>query len=412
MNKFFIINTLCLMFFNCNNLKNKETIFPEEIALIDVKNLIKKIDHTPTKIRVDLSRTIEGDFDDYFDLKDIIYLDNKSPIGGISKIKSYKDKYYILDRDNAQRLFCFDIKGDLIWEFKSKGNGPMEYDRISDFVINEKDNTIDLLDSEKYKIIKLNITNGIAETEFKLGFYGNQMVLYENGNYLIYTINLTVNDDLNYKLLLVNTNQKVKSRNLPVDLNEKSKHETGFRSLDKFNGIIYFTETLNDTIYTIKSDTLKTSYYIDFMDKKYPKELRTNYSYDLLKKSQKDKPFISSIDRVREKDNVLNFLFSYKEDFYSVFYDINKESTHIFRKLDKGKSTIGYEQILPNGYVDKGFVRIVEPFTLSDIKKKVESDVNFKKYLEKSHPEIYNVMVNSDSYTNPILFIYEFKKGS
>ncbi len=412
MNKISILIIICFLIFACKNSESKEQTFPGRIASINKSNLITKLNHKPTQITIDLSKTIDGNFDDYFSLKNVIYLDNKSPIGQVTLIRQYKDRLFILDRENTQQLFCFDLKGKLIWEFKSKGGGPLEYNKISDFVINEKKQTIDVLDKNSYKIINLDIYTGIAKTEFKLGVYGREMVLYDNGDYLLHTENLTVSDELNYKLLLINTNQQINSRNLPVFGNDKNKHSTGFRSLEKSNGTIYFTETLNDTIYTIKNDTLRTRYYVDFLDKKYPEELNKNFTLDKAERLNGNKPYITPIDLVREKNGILNFMFSYKSSFYTVFYDISNKSTYIFNKLKNGKTFGEFEQILTQGYINDGFIVIIEPFMLEMMKESMGNNEKLKENLIKYKPELYNAIVKTNKNSNPILFVYEFKKNN
>lgn len=412
MNKISILILISFLIFSCKNSESKEQKFPQKIASINKLNRITKVSYNPTTITIDLSKTIDGNFDDYFRLKNVIYLDNKTPIGQVTSIRQYKDRLFILDRENTQQLFCFDLEGKLIWEFKSKGGGPMEYNKISDFVVNEKKQTIDVLDKNSYKIINLDILTGIAKTEFKLGVYGREMVLYDNGDYLLHTENLTVSDELNYKLLLVNTDQQVNSRNLPVVGNDENKHSTGFRSLEKSNGTIYFTETLNDTIYTIKNDTLKTRYYVDFLDKKYPKELNKNFSLDEAERLKANKPYITPIDMVREKNGMLNFMFSYKGSFYTVFYDINNKSTYLFKKLKNGKTFGESEQILTQAYINEGFVVVIEPFMLEMMKDAMENNGQLKEKLIKNKPELYKAIVKTNKNSNPILFVYEFKKNN
>lgn len=412
MQKIFISILLLTLIFGCTNSEKDKKKFPGKVATSSTKNKIMKIKHQPIKIKIDLSDVVKGDFSDFFNLKNIIYLDDKKAIGEISVIRQFGDKIFILDRKNTQQLFCYNLKGKLIWEFNSKGGGPLEYGKISDFVINEKDKTIDLLDNSRYKIINIDINTGIAKNEFKLGCYGSEMILYDNQDYLLYTSNFTVNEELNYKLLLVNNNQKINSKNLFVQNYEEDKHWKGFRSLEKYDNTIYFTETLNDTIYTIKNDTLKTEYYVDFLDKKYPNDLKSNYSFSKHKKLNKNKPYVYSISRVREKNGILNFMFAYNSEFYSVFYDIKKQSTFIFNSLNEGITFGEKEHIIMNGYIDDGFIKTIQPFILESVKKQIESNQELKNYLIENKPEMYDVMLKTNESSNPVLFIYEFKKNN
>jgi len=399
-----------LIFLGCKNDQTKENKFPGKIASVNAKNSITKIDYNPTKITIDLSKTIKGNFDDYFSLKKVIYLEGKSPIGQISLIREYKDKIFILDRENTQQLYCFDLEGKLIWEFKSRGRGPLEYNQIYDFIINEKKRTIDVLDAGSNKIINIDINTGVAKKEFKLGFFGREMVLYNNGEYLLYTGNITVSNDLNYKLLLVNTNQEVKSRSLSVLDGEKNKYSVGFRSLDQSNETIYFTETFNDTIYTIKNNKLKTAFYVDFLDKKHPDELSINFTQDKADKLNRNNPYVNDIDRVSEKNGFLNFMFSYNKSFYTVFYDIRNKSTYIFDILKSGTKLDRSEQILFKGNINEGYVKIVESFYFDKLRKDFESNKDFRAYIKQNDPKTYKILSKTDENSNPILFIYDFKK--
>ncbi|WP_147677885.1 6-bladed beta-propeller [Algibacter pacificus] len=403
-------NFLILFLFILGCKESNEANFPQKIASIDAVNIITKTKNIPIQIKIDLSKKINGDFDDYFKLKKIIYLDDKNPVGSIATIRQHKDKIFVLDRENAQQLFCFDINGNFVWEFKGKGGGPLEYNRISDFIINDKKGTVDVLDKNRFKIINLDINTGIAKKEFKLGFYGREMVLYKNGMYLVHTENLAVNRELSYKLLLVNENQEVKSRNLSIGEFEKNKQLTGFRSIEKSNGLIYFTETLNDTIYTIKNDTLRNSYYVDFMDKKYPDELKFDFKLGKALKLKKDKPYISPIDQVREKNGFISFTFSYKGSLYSVFFNKKDKRTYIFDKLKYDKSLGEDEQIFYRGFIDDGLVKIVNPYMFDQVRDLIKSNQKFRNNLIVNKKQIYDVITRTNSSSNPILFIYEFKK--
>jgi hypothetical protein len=411
MNKINLLILFSIILAGCKNSESKYDEFPGKIASVDKNNSIIEIKQKPTQIKIDLSKTIDGNFDDYFILKKVIFLDDKSPIGQINLIRQFKKNIFILDSENTQQLYCYDLEGKLIWEFKSKGKGPLEYAVISDFVINENKGTIDLLDNRKNIIINIDINTGIPKKSFKIGFYGREMILYRNGDYLLHTGNITVNEDLNYKLLLVNSNQKVKSKNLIVTDGESMKFDYGFRSIEQYEDIIYFTESLNDTIYTIKNDTLKTSYYVDFLDKKHPRELNEKFSFDKFRSMQKDKPFISNIDLVRKKNGVLNFMFSYNKSYYCAFYDINKKHTYIFNSLKNG-TVSDVQQIFTQGYINDGFVSIIEPFMLDKLKKTMEKDAVFKDKIKTDKPELYNVILKTNENSNPILFIYEFKKNN
>ena len=125
-----------------------------------------------------------------------------------------------------------------------------------------------------------------------------------------------------------------------------------------------------------------------------------------------NKPYVSSIDRVREREGVLSFMFAYNSEFYSVFYDIKKQSTFIFNSLNEGITFGEKEHIIMNGYIDDGFIKTLQPFTLESIKKQIESNQELKNYLIENKPEMYDVMLKTNENSNPVLFIYEFKNNN
>ena len=117
----------------------------------------------------------------------------------------------------------------------------------------------------------------------------------------------------------------------------------------------------------LKMTPLKREYYIDFLDKKYPEQLNHNYTKETADRVSQKSSYISPIELVREKNNILNFMFSYKNQFYTLFYDKISEKTYLFNKLKKGKEN---NNILTQGYLNEGFVTILEPFILDNIRKK------------------------------------------
>ena len=406
--------SLCIIFvvIACGDSSNNKGVFPNQISSYVGQNKITESREKIHKIKIDLSNTISGEFDDFFKLKKIIFLDNKSPIGTISTIKQFQDNLIILDKQNAKQLYCYDFEGNLIWEYKSKGGGPLEFKNISDFVINKKYNSVDVLDDKSYKIISLDISTGIPIKYHKLGVYATELELYDSDNYLLYTGNISVSIELDYKLLLYNFSTGIESKNIILEDYEKKILWSGFKSLNKNEkGELFFTEALNDTIYSVRNDTLKAKFYIDFKDKKYPKKLRENYSHKTKAKFQKNQPFISGPDLVRVKNGFLNFMFNFKGSFYTVFYDLNLKKTYLFSKLNNGKFSPGkQQQVLTQGYIEDGFINFIDPSMLSGIRKEILANDTFKDFLKTNRPELFEATMKTDDFSNPFLLIYEFKK--
>lgn len=403
---------LCFAFIcnACNSNKETNRKFPTEIAKYEKTNTLKTAISIPTTIEIDLSDVTVGNLGNDFKFIRALQIDNKEPIGEISKIDQFEEKIFIADTRNAQKLFCYNLKGELQWIFDKQGDGPLEYNKIADFVVNKSKKTIDVLDENAYKIIQVDIDTGKPINSFKIGVYANELELYKN-KYLFYTFNLSVDSSLNYKLLLSDVNtKKVVSRNLPLYGEDYKKLWKGFRPVSKNrNGKIFFTETLNDTIYSIKNDTVSAEYYIDFLDKKFPNSLKNNFSQSRLLETRKKKPFISPIDFVREKYGVLNFSFSYNGKIYTAFLDTKTKQIKIFRDLKN--SILSYkrpQQIHIQGYLEEGFIKVIDPIILQHLKKRLQKDKKLKAHIASKSAYLLELIENSNDYTNPILLIYEY----
>ncbi|MBP2834295.1 6-bladed beta-propeller, partial [Aquimarina sp. U1-2] len=122
MSKYFslIFIVLCL---SCKN-PNQTKVFFKNPVKVAKNNKIFTDEANITNISVDLSSIIKGNFYDYFDIKNVIHLDMQSLIGDISVIRQHGDYIFILDSKNAKQLFCYNLTGELVWEYKSIGKGP------------------------------------------------------------------------------------------------------------------------------------------------------------------------------------------------------------------------------------------------------------------------------------------------
>jgi hypothetical protein len=54
----------------------------------------------------------------------------ESLFGEISQLIIYKDRFYILDENHTQAVYCFDSQGRFIYKIKRSGSGPGEYKNL------------------------------------------------------------------------------------------------------------------------------------------------------------------------------------------------------------------------------------------------------------------------------------------
>jgi hypothetical protein len=70
---------------------------------------------------------------------------NESIFGEINKLFVFDDKYFVLDKVKAKKLYVFDMHGKFIRSVNSIGRGPGEYTNLEDFAIDQERKHIILL---------------------------------------------------------------------------------------------------------------------------------------------------------------------------------------------------------------------------------------------------------------------------
>lgn len=95
---------------------------------------------------IDLDQTDKVSVLDLVDSISVVQLETKeeSLIGGIQRIISYKNRFYILDY-NLQAILCFNANGEYLFKINKRGRGPEEYTYLGDFNIDPYNNQLMLL---------------------------------------------------------------------------------------------------------------------------------------------------------------------------------------------------------------------------------------------------------------------------
>lgn len=114
------------------------------------------------EIDVDKARTVDRiSYSSLFsNPKTIILETNKDClIKSIDRMQVYKSKIYILDRQ-TQSLFAFDLNGTFLNKIGTVGGGPGEYTDVSDFIIDENENILYMLDNYSSRLYQYKAESG------------------------------------------------------------------------------------------------------------------------------------------------------------------------------------------------------------------------------------------------------------
>lgn len=134
---------LILTFSSCNYADEKRTDKKLEPQIATLTELSRITDDSVCVL--DITRVQSISYQDFSNkISDVKYIALKTPdpIGIIEKIIIYNNKIYVLDIRKAERIFIFDMEGNLLKIIADKGRGPREYLGLEDMNIDRERNEL------------------------------------------------------------------------------------------------------------------------------------------------------------------------------------------------------------------------------------------------------------------------------
>lgn len=227
---------------------------------------IKEIMINPEEVEpiLDLSEVLE-------DSIEIIPLEtnDKCLISNIKRVEFYKDKIYVLDETNG--ILVFDSQGKFQNRIGRQGNGPGEYVRLWNFTFKGDSILMKEMVGQKYIIYDLN-SDFYREIPYDTWHF--EVLLF--GNDTIYQIsNYDTDKQGNYNLFKfdLRTSEVIASY---ISYEEKYKNRSGYglnRYASRFGDAATLIYPFNDTIYTVKKDTVYPSYVLHFTSRNLPEDV-------------------------------------------------------------------------------------------------------------------------------------------
>lgn len=163
--------------------------------------------------------------------------------------KSYlTPKHLFIKSDHS--LFIFNRKGEFVHKIDKSGNGPEEYARLSDFDVDEEKGCIYILDKANQKIVTYNF-QGECLNSFPIGIWAIKFVKDSQDQFYIYSGN-EAGESNSYKFNLL-SHDSAAARFWEIDDHKKGYlHVNSARNFYWKEGIPFFYEAFNDTIYNLK----------------------------------------------------------------------------------------------------------------------------------------------------------------
>src|SRR5690606_17082799 len=273
---------ISLVIYSCNQSNPKDfDVFIEDLGMNVSEALpVNNADYETIRLPESIDRSIP--MSELIDSLWYIRLEthDNALIGNISKILYHENRYYIFDRTQTGSLFIFDSAGKFLNQIAPKGRGPGEFVKAENFVINSKENVLEITDHSLHKIFCYN-TQGdfLYDKNLYFYFYDYQYLdtLAYISTYHSYNIHFPQID--NYKFLVGSSEfDSILYVGLPYDVEKERKYNFGaLSSLYPTSNQVLLHEPLSDTIYEIRPTEVRAKYVFDFHKFKVPEDM-WNYS--------------------------------------------------------------------------------------------------------------------------------------
>ena len=342
---------------------------------------------------------------------DIIYvpLDDAIPIGVKYSFEITSNNIYLSMKDVG--IVQYDRQGNYVRIIARQGRGPGELQYGFNFTIDQENDIVYIID--RSKILSYSI-NGSFLKEFSTATYfsvmANNIELIDSK---IFLCDYGHGGDLRYHWIFLDTAGNLITKKISSD------HSTGYIAYGlsyKFKDKLYYSNILNDTIFSISSDLkVQAAYLFSKGEYRWPIDFQFNSIEQVL-------GFFKPVEMFESK----NFVFlGYSYFDKAALLIINKETNKMYKaSKDEG---IGFVKTIPyikndldcglpatrdiSYYTEKGIeyiVYLINPFELKTLVVSEEFKNSTPKYPEKKK-ELEQLANSLTENGNPILMFVRLK---
>lgn len=197
-------------------------------------------------------------------------------IGEVSKVVYTDERYFLSDRTTGA-ILIFDKSGVLEFSIRKLGDGPEEYDQLTDFFVDEKKQTLTVFSRATQVLMEMDYTGRLL-SKTMLGHYLEGLSPVGGGDFLTFGIS---SDRVNGQerpsgVSLLNTQGGLKNVNLhrfPGDLASNNAYQYRYfhRGVDDKHYIL----TASDTLFVFTADNgIRSEYVLKFGEKSIPDRLQ------------------------------------------------------------------------------------------------------------------------------------------
>lgn len=350
------------------------------------------------KIKVDFKKVKIGQkISSLIDLKTYTQLErneNRTIIGSPRKVILDVKHIYVLDPLSSSQVFVFDRSGKFKFLLGGSGEGPGSYKIPWDIFIDPKNNTAEVLDGERMRIIVFNASNGKFIKSISLP-HPTPAFTKLGQNYALYGNNEA------YHLSIVNESGKIVKTYIPNNKTRNVLMFDHFNRLSDKNSLFRMTGT--NIIYSVLENTVTPHLEYDFGPYNYTKAFAST-----LPEQVRDNPHASVDQKVIRIE-------THAESKNTIFFSFFLKGTKYFGLYDKGSENLQLHKNMINDFTfqDK-FFGLLHAEKNSDFFSGIilpghKNDLLIKKY--SKNPNTTKLFNNfSEKKSNPIVYRIKFKR--
>ena len=347
------------------------------------------------RITVDLNNPQKASLFEYFKKIDLIPLEtnNEVLIGRMYQIIYHENQYYVFDDHRTQNLIhIFDETGKFISKIDKRGQGPGEYIRVNEMIINPFTGNIDLLD-HRGDIYSYDLSGNfikkirVTDPEF---LSVHRFVALNEKTYVFYSF------FHQFQIIYYNI-EEMKIIHQAYEENSFSSTFSNF-SFSYYRGKWYFCRPFDNMTYMLGNDSLTNAYIWDFGKHNY--DLKKIYfseellnDYDKIVEEGKRFPYKIHIQGQNNK-YVIAQINTYNE-WSNVFYD---KSAQIGKFIKNFKESVLFRPY----YVTNEYV--LSYCNHEDLDKYIHENM-----IDESNRKKFRDLMNAKEEENPVLIKYYFK---
>jgi hypothetical protein len=395
-----------------------------------------------TKKKHDLSKIADGieasSFFVYIDNPDIVTIDNekvetfpsekfadmiedvryiplvsKEPIGELKKILIHKERIYVLDAYVAQKVFIFNMKGEIIKVIDSRGGGPKEYAGLMDMSISLEDDYLVINDRLMPNILYFTLDGEFVK---KIRSIPNSSLETVNGKVLNQlNTGQSFDDDVNYMLVVTDGDSIIRKGfpHYPIQYNAVFDYPF-YRN---YRNELLFCPFYCDTVYQIINDRAYTVRYVVKHKKSFWERYNEKFDYFadderrlMIKEDYTilSRPFL-------ETERFVYYLMQAKKKFgesmyianYFYWYDKNRKISFTFDAPSEDNRTIHHFLLPVEAIYDNCFAGIIRTEVIEIVRLRIKEtgDAVYK------NKELRDLFLDENPDLEGILMLYKFKSN-